>query len=163
MRAVLMRPATMATMLGVSLLAVCVTLTSVCDESLSPSAWARGPKRRGLRGKERQTKTTQRALWREGTVIELTGRFQGGGAEPITFRPADGEEAYRVLENLSLHRVAGMLDIVKKRQWQITAVATEFKNSNYLLLQQVALKTIPDPATETAPKRISTGSKKPSN
>lgn len=94
----------------------------------------------GDRRNEADGKKKARQLWREGTRVELVGTFHGGGVEAISFRPQKGDQTYRVLENLSLQRVAKVLAVNKRRLWQITAEVTEYENSNFLILRRVVVK-----------------------
>src|SRR5262249_53669487 len=81
---------------------------------------------------------------REGTrVIDIVGkvRKQGGRFE---FVPDDGAGTMTILENQLLERI----ESTRERQgeaaalmrWTVTGLVTEYRNSNFLLLQMVTLK-----------------------
>jgi hypothetical protein len=71
---------------------------------------------------------------REGTRFEGSGRFEVSG-DRASFYPSEGEESFRVLENLALERVSRVLAETREpRQWQVTGTFTEYQGSNYLLV-----------------------------
>lgn len=85
---------------------------------------------------------TKHERLREGTRIENQfGRFEVTG-DRVTFYSASGSDSIRVLENLALERVTRELTgIARNRQWKITAIVTEFKGNNFLLLEHAVLRT----------------------
>lgn len=80
---------------------------------------------------------------REGSQFKgRIGRFEITG-DRVTFFPSDknanseGEEQYRVLENLALERVVRVLnDTRTRRQWNVSGLITEFQGANYLLVRR---------------------------
>jgi hypothetical protein len=78
---------------------------------------------------------------REGTRLDqVTGEFQMTG-DRILF-VSDGYPSLRVLENLSLERVAQTLtERGAGRQWTVSGAITEYRGVNYLLLTRASLKT----------------------
>lgn len=79
---------------------------------------------------------------REGTrLTDVSGRFEIAG-DRVTFFPASGRESYRLLENLSLERVAQVLSESRSRQeWTVSGTLTEFRGANYLLLTKAVIRT----------------------
>jgi len=80
---------------------------------------------------------------REGEVVELTGRFAFAG-ERVTFTAEEGNISFRVLENLALERVLQYLEEnaanAPRRLWSVVGRVTEFRGTNYLLLERAVLK-----------------------
>jgi hypothetical protein len=77
---------------------------------------------------------------REGTKFEGAGRFEITG-DRVSFYPAEGQESFRVLENLALERVARVQgESREQREWQVAAVYTEYQGINYLLLTRAVVK-----------------------
>ncbi len=116
------------------LLALFVTVTVTADEvPTSPLARPVAHRRTEDRGNgDRQ---------REGTrLIDVTGRFEIAG-DRVTFFPTAGRESYRLLENLSLERVAQVLSESRSRQeWTVSGTLTEFRGANYLLLTKAVIR-----------------------
>lgn len=116
------------------LLALFVTVTVAADEvPTSPLARPVAHRRTEDRGNgDRQ---------REGTrLIDVTGRFEIAG-DRVTFFPTAGRESYRLLENLSLERVAQVLSESRSRQeWTVSGTLTEFRGANYLLLTKAVIR-----------------------
>ncbi|MDP6445315.1 MAG: hypothetical protein QGG36_30955 [Pirellulaceae bacterium] len=101
-------------------------------------------------GQDARKSRKRREVLREGTHVQWTGRFMGGGDEPTTFRRDDHEESYRVLENLALERVSKTDRTSERRSWDIAAELTEFQGSNYLLLKRATLKSKKTPHSSPA-------------
>lgn len=78
---------------------------------------------------------------REGTELNgISGKFEITG-DRITFYPADGADALRVLENLALERIARELSgIERERLWRVTGQVTEYQGNNFLLVTYAILK-----------------------
>jgi hypothetical protein len=80
---------------------------------------------------------------REGDLFQAPGRFESTG-DRITFYADEGEEVFRVLENLALERIARVLEdpsgLGGSRKWNVTGVVTEYRGSNYLLIERAILK-----------------------
>lgn len=78
---------------------------------------------------------------REGEkIVDAVGEFQKSG-ERFTFSLQDNKTTIRVLENLSLERVARAIeDDPTSRLWTTSGVITEFKGENYLLITRAVLK-----------------------
>jgi hypothetical protein len=78
---------------------------------------------------------------REGTrLTDVTGRFEIAG-DRVTFFPTAGRESFRLLENLSLERVAQVLSESRSRQeWTVSGTLTEFRGANYLLLTKAVIR-----------------------
>jgi hypothetical protein len=83
---------------------------------------------------------------REGTrLIEISGRFDLAG-DRVTFLPANEREHYKLLENLALERVGQVLSESRARhEWTVSGTLTEYRGSNYLLLQKAVIKTPAEP------------------
>jgi hypothetical protein len=79
---------------------------------------------------------------REGTRLsDVNGRFEMAG-DRVTFFPNGGRESYRLLENLSLERVAQVITESRARQeWTVSGTLTEYRGANYLLLTKAVIKT----------------------
>jgi hypothetical protein len=81
-------------------------------------------------------------LRREGERYEGVGKFVRTG-ERYEFYPANSKTPLRILENLSLERVARMLEhanLQREPTWAVQGVAYEFRGSNFLLLERVTVK-----------------------
>lgn len=78
---------------------------------------------------------------REGSKItDQAGEFQKSG-DRYSFYPKEGKGSLRVLENLSLERVARtMEDDPAPRLWNVTGVVTEYQGENFLLISRATLK-----------------------
>lgn len=84
--------------------------------------------------------TSEQLRLREGSKItEEVGEFRETGGR-IAFYPDATGHSIIVLENLALERVSRELD-QGKRKWSVTGKVTEFRGSNYLLLERVVLKS----------------------
>jgi hypothetical protein len=90
-----------------------------------------------------EEKLTERM--REGTrVIDVVGSFQTAG-DRISFHPDGKGESYRVLENLALQRVDEYLGANRGTPtWTVSGVMTEFRGSNFLLVQKAVVRTLGD-------------------
>ena len=77
---------------------------------------------------------------REGTELKSEkGYFRVVDGRTVFF-PSDGEFRYTVLENLNLERI--VVEITRnpsQLEWAVAGVVTEFKGSNYLLVQRAVL------------------------
>jgi hypothetical protein len=105
---------------------------------------------------------------REGTKLtDQLGDFQKSG-DRYNFYPLEGKGVLRVLENLALERVAGvLLDDPSPRTWSVSGVLTEYRGENFLLITRAVLKSrgarptpsggIPKIAPGTPPDRTSAG------
>lgn len=81
-------------------------------------------------------------LRREGETHEAVGRFAQTG-DRYMFYPADDGPALRILENLSLERVARVLDASHRRvepTWNVSGIIYEFRGSNYFLIERAIVK-----------------------
>jgi hypothetical protein len=116
------------------LLALFVTVTVTAEEvPTTPVARPVAHRRTEERGNgDRQ---------REGTrLTDVSGRFEIAG-DRVTFFPAASRESYRLLENLSLERVAQVLSESRLRQeWTVSGTLTEFRGANYLLLTKAVIR-----------------------
>lgn len=86
---------------------------------------------------------------REGvTLVNQIGelRYHGDG---VAFYPDGETHSLQLLENLALERVSHDLD-QSHRKWSVTGIVTEYKGSNFLLLQRAVLKA--RPATTSGPR-----------
>ena len=80
---------------------------------------------------------------REGSVLtDREGKFMTAG-DRITFYLSDGDESFRMLENLALERVWRMLENARDRQWPVSGEVTEYRGANYLLITRAVLKARP--------------------
>jgi hypothetical protein len=73
-------------------------------------------------------------------------RYHGDG---VAFYPDGETHSLQLLENLALERVSHDLD-QSHRKWSVTGVVTEYKGSNFLLLQRAVLKA--RPSTTSGPR-----------
>lgn len=82
---------------------------------------------------------------REGTrLIDVVGSFQTAG-DRVSFHPDGKGESYRVLENLALQRVDEYLAANRGTPtWTVSGVMTEFRGSNFLLLQKAVVRSVGD-------------------
>ena len=96
------------------------------------------------------TSTDSWSRLREGSKItDQLGEFQVT-ADRFNFYLQNDKHAIRVLENLSLERIARTLeDDPSPRTWSVTGVLTEFRGENYLLITRAVLKPRQIPATRT--------------
>jgi hypothetical protein len=78
---------------------------------------------------------------REGANIhDRIGRFDFTG-DRITFYPADDGEPLRALENLTLERIARVLEETRgQRQWSVSGTVTEYQGSNFILVTRAVVK-----------------------
>jgi hypothetical protein len=86
--------------------------------------------------------------FREGSkVTDELGEFQMT-ADRFNFHLQSDKRSIRVLENLSLERVARTLeDDPSPRMWSVSGVVTEFRGENYLLITRAVLKPRQAPAS----------------
>ncbi|EAQ80073.1 hypothetical protein [Blastopirellula marina] len=79
---------------------------------------------------------------REGTrVTDSVGQFDWVG-DRLRFVSEDGSQDFQVLENLTMERVAqSMEQSASKITWTLSGVVTEYRGSNYLLIEHVTLKS----------------------
>ncbi|TWT30120.1 hypothetical protein [Blastopirellula retiformator] len=79
---------------------------------------------------------------REGTrITDSIGQFDWVG-DRLRFVSDDGSQDFRVLENLAMERVAqSMEQSASKITWTVSGVVTEYRGSNYLLVEHVTLKS----------------------
>ena len=76
---------------------------------------------------------------REGMkFVDRIGELNESGGR-ISFRQDGQSQSLLLLENLALERVSDDLDQTG-RKWSVSGIVTEFKGSNYLLLQRAVLK-----------------------
>jgi hypothetical protein len=91
----------------------------------------------------RPDRETPIELRREGDEYSGLGRFETTG-DRITYYAEDNKESFRVLENLALERIARVLEdpsgLGHARKWSVTGLITEFRGSNYLLIERAILK-----------------------
>ncbi|MCC9609368.1 hypothetical protein LOC68_05565 [Blastopirellula sp. JC732] len=78
---------------------------------------------------------------REGTrITDSVGQFDWVG-DRMNFVSDDGTQDFHVLENLAMERVAqSMEQSASKITWTVSGVVTEYRGSNYLLIEHVTLK-----------------------
>jgi hypothetical protein len=79
---------------------------------------------------------------REGAKLtDRRGRFERRGERYVFLSEAGGAH-YVVVENLMLERVANMLDDAAGGEllWNVSGVITEFRGSNFLVLQRAVVK-----------------------
>jgi hypothetical protein len=79
---------------------------------------------------------------REGTkLIDVVGAFDFSG-ERAAFHPDGSRDSFRVLENLALERISRILSEGRgPRQWTVSGLITEFRGTNYLLVQKAVIRT----------------------
>jgi len=76
---------------------------------------------------------------REGAVLEMTGIFKATG-DRVAFYPADGKDSYLALENLALNRISiSLTETRTPRVWSIKGMITEYRGSNFLLVQRAVM------------------------
>ena len=121
------------------LIAGLVSLGALANETVTKQVPEPAVQRRldGPRNGERQ---------REGTrLIDVAGRFDLAG-DRVTFHPASEKEHYKLLENLALERVGQVLSESRARhEWTVSGVLTEYRGTNYLLLQKAVIKSAGEP------------------
>lgn len=79
-------------------------------------------------------------LIREGTVLEKQpGIFKSSGGR-LTFYVTDSNRPLHALENLALERVWRLQDMSQNRQWCVSGIVTEYRDTNYLLITRAVLK-----------------------
>ena len=84
------------------------------------------------------TQSTAR-IRREGSSIDLSGVFRVVG-DRVLFHPQPSGEALRVLENLALERIVGVLEESSgERQWKVSGMVTEYRGANYLLVRRAMI------------------------
>lgn len=78
---------------------------------------------------------------REGTrITDSVGQFDWVG-DRLNFVSDDGTQDFRVLENLAMERVAqSMEQAASQITWTVSGTVTEYRGSNYLLIEHVTLK-----------------------
>jgi hypothetical protein len=78
---------------------------------------------------------------REGANIhDRIGRFEFTG-DRITFYPVDSGEPLRALENLSLERIARVLEETRgQREWSVSGTVTEYQGSNFILVTRAVVR-----------------------
>jgi hypothetical protein len=78
---------------------------------------------------------------REGANIhDRIGRFEFTG-DRITFYPDDSGEPLRALENLSLERIARVLEETRgQREWSVSGTVTEYQGSNFILITRAVVR-----------------------
>jgi hypothetical protein len=91
-----------------------------------------------------QDATSASGRLREGTRLAgQIGYFKPAG-DRLIFQAVDGTHRMRVLENLSLERIARRVgDSPERLEWVISGEVSEFQGANYLLVTQAILKTRP--------------------
>ncbi|PQO26548.1 hypothetical protein [Blastopirellula marina] len=79
---------------------------------------------------------------REGTrITDSVGQFDWVG-DRLNFVSDDGTQDFRVLENLAMERIAqSMEQSASKITWTVSGVVTEYRGSNYLMVEHVTLKS----------------------
>jgi hypothetical protein len=90
---------------------------------------------------------------REGAkLVDRRGRFERRG-DRYVFLSEYATAHFVVVENLMLERVAGMIDDAAGGEliWSISGVITEFRGSNFLLLQRAVVKASGGPSE---PRRL---------
>lgn len=76
---------------------------------------------------------------REGSrVVNQLGEFHDAG-ERIAFYPDGTKKPLLLLENLALERVSRDLE-QGTRKWSVTGTITEYRGSNYLLIERALMK-----------------------
>lgn len=76
---------------------------------------------------------------REGMkFVNRVGELREHGGS-IKFYPDGDSHSFQLLENLALERVSRDVD-QSRRKWSVTGIITEYRNSNYLLLQRAVRK-----------------------
>jgi hypothetical protein len=90
------------------------------------------------RGQTAAVETAETKKHREGTrVTALVGTLREAGRR-WSVTSEDGTVAYRVLENLSLERIAKAIqEDPQDRHWKLAGELTEFFGENYLLIDRV--------------------------
>jgi len=78
---------------------------------------------------------------REGANIhDRIGRFEFTG-DRVTFYPVDSGEPLRALENLSLERIARVLEETRgQREWSVSGTVTEYQGSNFILVTRAVVR-----------------------
>lgn len=79
---------------------------------------------------------------REGTrIVDHPGYFRITGDRAI-FYSSQRKIRYMVLENLNLERITtAIVDQPRQRKWKVTGTLTEYKGSNYLLVEKAVLES----------------------
>lgn len=76
---------------------------------------------------------------REGSkLVQQVGEFHQAG-ERISFYVDGSKDSLVVLENLALERISRDLE-QGTRKWSVTGTITEFRGSNYLLIERALMK-----------------------
>ena len=137
---------------AVSIVILCMMAMSVAAEPASPDASVPDAHIRdasvpdaSLPDAETPSSVKQRR--REGDVFDGQGTFQSTGDRVTFYSEVDNEadkEVFRVLENLALERITRILEdpsgLGASRKWSVTGVVTEYRGSNYLLIERAILK-----------------------
>jgi hypothetical protein len=102
-------------------------------------------------GSKRGAQPTQRL--REGAVlVDVPGYFKTLGDRTI-FYPLEHHVGYTGLENLSLERVASMLnENLDQMVWSVSGTITEFRGANFILISKAVLKGRVDPLDVAGPR-----------
>ena len=78
---------------------------------------------------------------REGTIVtDLIGQFKVAG-DLATFTVNDSGQRFGGLENLNLARITNIIRDDPTADWSISGLVTEFRGSNYILIQKAIRKT----------------------
>jgi hypothetical protein len=90
---------------------------------------------------------------REGAVlVDVPGYFKTLG-ERTVFYPLEHNVGYTGLENLSLERVASMLnENLDQMVWSVSGTITEFRGANFILVSKAVLKNRADPLDVASPR-----------
>lgn len=144
---------------GSAILAIAATWTLLAE---TPPASTKAPFVRPLpaAGSPKADEGSKRL--REGTkLIDIEGRFEFTGDRMAFFR-ADGDESYKVLENLALERINKVLEETRaseKPQWVISGTMTEYHGGNYLMVTKAVIKAqTPDAVPRTREGQGAAGS-----
>lgn len=80
--------------------------------------------------------------YREGTkLIDRTGHFRVQG-DQVFYYIDDDEHRFTGLPNLNLGRVAlAITDDASQLEWSVTGVVTEYRGTNFILVERAILKT----------------------
>lgn len=124
---------------------IAITLTIVATAAISTSgapANSPGKSDQDRASDDRDATKKKAPLRREGESYEAVGRFVETG-DRYMFYPADEGAALRILENLSLERIARVLDSSQRRAeptWNVSGIIYEFRGSNYILVKRAVVK-----------------------
>lgn len=88
---------------------------------------------------------------REGSVLDAQGSFKINGDRGI-FQTVDGTGRYTVLENLNLERIAAAIsESPDQLVWTVNGTVTEYRGTNYLLVQRAMIKPKSKPGAKLGP------------